>query len=507
MIRKTDNRHDKLTSGSLLARNTAWNLAGQVAPLLSALIAFPLLITYLGTERFGVLTLIWVVIGYFGLFDLGLRRALTKLIAEKLGSGMESEVPSLIWTSVAVMFAIGSAASLAMLLIAAWLVHSVLNIPEGLQQETLKAFYLVAGSIVVVVCAAGLRGSLEAYQRFGLVNLVRAPMGVLTFVGPLLVLYFTRDLFFIALFLVLVRLLTLLAYLFLNFQVVPELGKKIKVRPDFIRPLVFFGGWVAISNITGPLMAYLDRFMVAALLSVAAVAYYSTPYEFVSSMSIVPAALATVLFPAFSTSFESDRERTRRLFVIGVKYVFLVLFPVTLLIVTFASDGLELWLGAEFAQNSAFVLKMFAIGRLIISLAQLPLALVQGVGRPDLPAKLHLVELPLFFGATWWAISVYGIKGGAVVWVGRALIETAMLFSFSRTLLRLSWASVTRGFIMIGAFLAVLLVAAVDKGALQSIVYLVVVTAVFSVIAWRSMIDKDSLRTAMSFFSSQGKDD
>ena len=319
-----DKQQVNLTSGSLLARNTIWNLAGQVAPLLAALVAFPLLIKYMGTERFGVLTLIWIVIGYFGLFDLGLRRALTKLIAEKLGSGMEGEIPPLVWTSLLVMFLVGSVASLAMLLLVPWLVHSVLKIPAELQQETLNAFYLVAGSIVIVVCAGGLRGSLEAYQRFGMVNLVRAPMGVLTFLGPLLVLYFTRNLFFIVLFLVIVRLLTLLAYLSFNLHVIPGLRKGLEVRRSFIRPLVFFGGWVAVSNITGPLMAYLDRFMVAALLSMTAVAYYSTPYELVSSMSIVPAALATVLFPAFSTSFEIDSERTQRLFVIGVKYVLLV---------------------------------------------------------------------------------------------------------------------------------------------------------------------------------------
>src|SRR5918998_2593407 len=98
-----------LTSGRLLARNTIFNFAGQAAPLLVALVAIPLLIEGLGTDRFGVLTLAWIVIGYFSLFDLGLGRALTKLVAERLGTGREDEVPDLVWTGLALMIALGLA--------------------------------------------------------------------------------------------------------------------------------------------------------------------------------------------------------------------------------------------------------------------------------------------------------------------------------------------------------------------------------------------------------------
>ena len=70
---------DKLTHGSLLARNTIWNLIGYGVPLVVALFAIPLLIKGLGTDRFGVLTLAWVFIGYLSLFDLGLGRALKRL--------------------------------------------------------------------------------------------------------------------------------------------------------------------------------------------------------------------------------------------------------------------------------------------------------------------------------------------------------------------------------------------------------------------------------------------
>ena len=85
-----------MTNSRLLARNTALNVAGQAVPLVAALVAIPWLIRGLGADRFGVLTLAWAAIGYFGLVDLGLGRALTHAVATRLGSDREDELVALL---------------------------------------------------------------------------------------------------------------------------------------------------------------------------------------------------------------------------------------------------------------------------------------------------------------------------------------------------------------------------------------------------------------------------
>jgi len=69
-----------------------WNLVGQGVPLILAVFTIPPLIKGLGIDRFGVLTLAWMVIGYFSLFDFGIGRALTKVVAEKLGGGQAEDI-------------------------------------------------------------------------------------------------------------------------------------------------------------------------------------------------------------------------------------------------------------------------------------------------------------------------------------------------------------------------------------------------------------------------------
>src|SRR5277367_6402133 len=109
MTETATNGNLHLTSGRLLARNTIWNLIGNGAPLIVAVFSIPILIHGLGKDRFGVLTLAWALIGYASLFDIGLGRSLTQLVAKKLGSGEDHEVPALVWTSLLLMLCLGVA--------------------------------------------------------------------------------------------------------------------------------------------------------------------------------------------------------------------------------------------------------------------------------------------------------------------------------------------------------------------------------------------------------------
>jgi len=185
---------DELIHKKVLIRNTIWNFIGQLLPLFVAIFALPPLIRILGTERFGVLALAWVVIGYFSLFDLGLGRALTQIVARRLGTGQERDIPPFVWTALFLIFMLGLVGTLILGLSSAWLVHDALTICREFQLESLQVFYLLALAIPIVTTTAGLRGLLQAYQRFDIINLIRIPLGIFTFLGPFLVFPFSHSL-------------------------------------------------------------------------------------------------------------------------------------------------------------------------------------------------------------------------------------------------------------------------------------------------------------------------
>jgi len=101
-------------NGKQLTKNWGLNLVGQVLPLVVALAVLPFVVKGLGPERFGVLSIVWAVLGSLTLFDLGLGRSTTKFVAECLGRGDIQKFPSLFWTSLWSQLLIGIVGALLM---------------------------------------------------------------------------------------------------------------------------------------------------------------------------------------------------------------------------------------------------------------------------------------------------------------------------------------------------------------------------------------------------------
>jgi O-antigen/teichoic acid export membrane protein len=434
MAETSTNGNLHLTSGSLLARNTIWNLVGNGAPMIVAVFSIPILIHRLGGDRFGVLALAWALIGYASLFDIGLGRALTQLVAKKLGAGEQHEVPPLVWTSLLLMVLLGLVGAAVIVVMSPWLVHHALKIPETLQSESLRAFYLLGLSVPVVIATAGLRGLLEAHQRFKLVNALRIPTGVFTFVGPLLVLPFSRSLVPVVGILVAGRLIGCLAHLLVCFRVVPELRRRVAWHGPSAGPLMRFGGWTTVTNIVGPMMLYMDRFVIGALVSATAVTYYATPFEVVTKLFVITGAISSVMFPAFSLAGAMHRHRSSMLYRRAMRYMFAGLLPVTAVLLLGAKPGLSLWLGADFASHSYRVAQLLVVGTSVMAMEALPFVLLQGLGRPDIPAKISLLELPFYVAGLYWLIQKYGVTGAAAAWALRGIVDTLLLIYFAHRL-------------------------------------------------------------------------
>lgn len=432
-------RLKKLLQYRTLTRNTIWNFLGQGLPLVAAFFAIPLLVTHLGVERFGVLTLLWIMIGYASIFDFGLGRALTQLTAVKLGSNKDDEVPELARTALTLMLILGTIAALAVGFLAPWITVNILGVSKSLRVETTNALYFVAASLPFVIVTIGLRGILEAYQRFDYVNAIRIPIGILTYLGPLIVLPFTTDLQIVVLVLFVGRFITTLAHVVLCWCVINTSVVRYRFTKQHLKPLLSFGSWMTVSNIVAPLMLYMDRFLIASILSASIVAFYTTPYEIITRLWIVPGAIMGALFPILGMEIRQNPVRARFLYHQSLKYISALLLPIAIVVILFAKQGLTFWLGAEFAENSFQIAQLLVIGVVLNSLAQSSATVIQAAGRPDITAKLHLIELIPYVAYVYYFITMYGIIGAAVAWVIRVALSNVVLGFLAYRLLRKSY--------------------------------------------------------------------
>src|SRR5437660_6033192 len=131
-------------TGRLLTRNWMLNLAGQVLPLFVALPAMPYVIRGLGTERFGILSIAWVLLSYTTALDLGLGRATTKFAAEHLVRGEHDKLSSIVWTSVWIQAMLGLAGTIFAAAATPLLVDHFLKMSASLQHEAKISFFIMA---------------------------------------------------------------------------------------------------------------------------------------------------------------------------------------------------------------------------------------------------------------------------------------------------------------------------------------------------------------------------
>ncbi|OGR98584.1 MAG: hypothetical protein A2V88_07705 [Elusimicrobia bacterium RBG_16_66_12] len=381
-------------------------------------------------ERFGVVSLFWAVLGYLSLFDLGFGRATTRFVAQALGAGDIKRVSPLVWTSLLVQALLGCVGGVLLASVTPFLVKA-LNISVGLQEESTQAFQMLGVGVPLAICATSLRGTLEAAQRFGLANAVRIPSLSMQFAAPMIAGLLGYGLTGVTFLLVVIQALTALSYLALCSLAIPSLRKRPSVQFRILRPLLSFGGWVTLYSMIVPVTIYLDRFLIASLLSMATVAYYTVPHELLSRLQIIPASLSASMFPAISALGLSRGEDVQRLYRESMRFLLMLMALLTTALVLFGEEMLELWLGASFGAYSAPVLRLLAIGFLLSALVWPSSALHHGIGRPDVVAKLFAVNLPLYAGVAWLLISRLGLQGAAGAMVVRGGLELLLFYRAS----------------------------------------------------------------------------
>lgn len=403
-------------------RNALWNILGTGLPLAFALLFVPLLIKGMGGERFGILTLILTFLNYFGFFDLGIGRALTQLLAGA-AKGDERREAALIWTVSLLLGLLGLIAAAGVYFTAPFLVHGFLRVPDALSRETVQALQWLGLTLPFLIHGLALRGVLEAQRRFDLSNLVRIPAGIFTFGAPLLVLPFSRNVAVVVGVVLFGRLLAWALNLWMVFRIMPHVWRLRGWLPGDIWKIARFGGWYTVCNAIGPVIDGMDRFFIGRILSVRNVAYYTTPYDAIIRLGILSGSVGGAIFPEFASRLKSSRESAAALYRRGFKYLLAVLFPFALVSAAYAHELLSLWLNPAFADQSAPVLRWLALLVLLTGVAGVSVSFLHGAGRPDLVARLYLLEVPLLAAMLYVFIRMDGIRGAAIACFLRVLVD------------------------------------------------------------------------------------
>jgi O-antigen/teichoic acid export membrane protein len=483
IAKPADRSSHALSSLRTIATGSAWNAAGRGLPVIVAILITPMLVRHLGIDRWGLFTLALSLVGVAGILDFGVSRALTRALAEAIGAderGTEAPLVTTALTLVLIVTVIGGAIGYALM---PMLVDSVLNVPAALHGQAVTAFRLLALSTPLIVVNVALTGVVAAYQRYRALNLLVIPVTTAYFVGPALAILAWDSLTAVMLALVACRVAYTLGCAWISFRLVPGLWGRPHFSIALLPSLLRISGWITISNTLTPLLLYADRFLIAALMPLAAVSYYATPFDVVARYTILPIAVTGALFPAIAASFRTAPETVDTMLRNAAAAVAIVSFPPCILTVAFAPELLTLWLGSDFAVQSQMILRLLAAGMFFSCITLVLDSLFDGTGRPDVAAKLMIAMTALFLPLSAGAILLLGIKGAALVFMLRTAIGCA-----GRVVLATKYCPTTTGLarrflIMLGVAAALLLAAMVSPSLTARVIFTVTALVGFSGVA------------------------
>lgn len=406
-----------------ISRNASYNLIGAIAPMVLGLLTVPIYLKLVGADRYGVLAIAFLLLGYFGLFDLGLGRAVTYRIAA-LRDGDPAQQAHVFRTAIYVNIAMGLVGAAILYVAADYFFAHVFKVDAALRPEMRASVPYLAASVPVATMIGVLTGVLQAREQFLQANMISVLSTSLFQILPILVAWLYGPSLGPLLAAALAARLVSIGVLWRACARIVTRGHDPRFDRAEARLLLGYGGWVTLTAMFGPILVIVDRFAIGAVIGAAAVAIYTVPFQLAQRISVFPGAIVGALFPRLPTASEAER------IVLTDKALLVLLAALTapVVVAIFAVyPFFDLWIGRTIGPQSAAVGVLIIAGFWINAFAVVPYSWLQAVGRPDLVTKLLLFQIPPYLVLLYFGMKQFGLLGAAGVFAIRCAVDFALM--------------------------------------------------------------------------------
>lgn len=425
---------NRIDERSQLVRNTASSYAARGVLLLSALALTPYLYRRLGPGGFGTWAVMLTLITIFSLVEIGFSDGVVRQVARFRAEGRRRELEQTIGAAVALMILL---AALPVAVIA-----TVALAFDGLAAEAERADFrvglLILGAAMLlrfpcVAYAAALRG----YQRYDLANLSSILTALLFSVGAVVAIEAGTGVAGLAVVqsgaLAGGGLLYAISFHRIepHVSLAPRLGER-----DARRSILGFSSFTLAAESFNYIGQRLDVVIIAALRSAGAAGPYAAVLKLQSGVQSLTLPFVDLLMPMASDLWaRGEREALVGRLALATRVAMQLTLPFALAFSLFASDVVDLWLGGEAPDVTAWIVVLLMAVQVLGLTAAPARRILVGVGRVRLIAFLSMLEGLASVVLTIVLVSAYGAVGAAVATlIAVALVAPSKLPIACRTL-------------------------------------------------------------------------
>jgi O-antigen/teichoic acid export membrane protein len=409
-----------------------WSWLGVAVSILSGLILSPYIIHKVGDEAYGVWSLVFALVDYYWLMDLGFRSATFKYTAHYRALGQPGRVNEVLNTGLLYSCFVAAVTMAASIYASAYAdrffrispafrpVFSLLILMVGLSWS--------AGSMFTLITAC-----VESFQRFDMTSSIWIATITVRTVGCFVVLALGHGLIWMG---SVVLASQFLGYA-LNFWTLRRIAPEIRFSPRLARLTTFrqmfrYGVHTFVATIASQSLEQTAPVFIGHFLPTAFVGYYSLPRKLLHySADLVARTGIVTTAHAAEMAAHQDYEGIGRLAVYVNRYSLALFAPIAVGASIYGYEIMRVLTRQQFAVYAGPLLPVLAVGMALGVAAQFNSgSVLYGLGKHQGWAYPLLGEAVVRMIAMWLLIPRYGIMGAAVINTATALANRGLLVSW-----------------------------------------------------------------------------
>lgn len=396
----------------IIFRNSIVNTLRYLINYAIIFVLTPIIINGIGDAQYGLWALIFSLIGYAGILDLGVQQATIKLVSEYKGKNDALKLNEIISLVLIYFFFVGCIVALICWFVLPYFMHIFINDKKML--DLTKTLLLIIGFDVIFVFLGnvftGISLGLHKYHLKGLIDIGSGCARIYFTIYVLNNDYGIVGLAFIALLLDMLSVILLyFVCLYQNVKINLSL-KKIKILS--LKEIFSFGGKIFIASTAVRINVHTTVILISYYLTTTMTAYYNVASRLVGSVQELILSLTVSLFPVFSElSAAGNKKQVWDYYSRYTRYFLLITMPAAIGMLVFGSTFISLWIGAEYAEQTKNIVVLLSLGMLIAGFQPLANRFMIGGGNVSFYTKITVIKSLSVLSMSIPLISAFELSG------------------------------------------------------------------------------------------------
>lgn len=332
---------------------------GRVWLILVGFLLTPLILSYLGDERFALWAIFWSVTAYIMLMDMGMGVSLVRQVAQSLEKQAYTRINQAVVSVLLLMIVVAGSVWLLIWGLSLWLLP-IAGVSSVVQQDIV---HLVTWGPLVFLLIATFRvfdAVLRGMQRFDLILQVTLTTSIVNVLGIYLTLSWGFGVLGLMWATVASYTFQLFALYILTKKTLPQLSTcHHHFNRTLLKSMLPLGARIQVAKIAELASYQTDKLLLAFFMPLSFVTFYDLGSKIASMMRDAVYTFTTAIFPVASQIQASgDHERLWLLYTRGSKYLLMFSLPALALLLLTAPMLIGAWLGhvSDFVLQAVLVL-------------------------------------------------------------------------------------------------------------------------------------------------------